>query len=105
MCYPSARRRSPCDLLTLFTLLRLAQALPLLIRAEHPDQAAEPGLLTLAELATRQRPPPHEARIPIRGQHQGEQGQGLSCQQWVHRTSTIVPRRAVGYPASPPTPR
>jgi len=67
-----------CDLLILFSRLTLAQALPLVVGAEHSDQAAEPGLLTLATLATRTRPPPHVAGIPIRGQHQGEQGEGLS---------------------------
>lgn len=46
----------------------------LLVHDERPDQTAQPGLLLLPTLATRQRPPPHEARVPIRGQHQREQG-------------------------------
>jgi len=71
-------RVTSCDLLILLRLLMLAAALALLVRAEHPDQAAEPGLLTLAKSATRQRPAPHETRIAIRGQHQCEQGEGLS---------------------------
>jgi hypothetical protein len=71
------------DLLTMVTLLMVAQALPLLICPEDPDQAAESGLVAFSKLAARQRPPPDEARIPIRGQHEGEQGQGLSRQKRV----------------------
>lgn len=31
----------------------LAQVPPVLVRAEHPDQTAEPGIFTLSTLATR----------------------------------------------------